>query len=458
MAFKILLVTLVSVMAAMSVSELVLYESDRADAFRQLENRAEVAAARLAYNLTDPVAKSDRALIRTTISHEMKSREVLAILLEDPSGRRIAGSVLHDACSIALLDPAAVDEKLLASARVISRRPIVRDGKILGTAEVHFSDVALRETMGKRAIEGINHTVLLSIVFSTVLFLSLRRIVIRPLRTLETSVGRVARGDFDVAIPVGSADEMGRLGDSFNRMVARLRHLYEAVRESEERVRQHAAWQQRTLEEERARIAREIHDDLSQQLTALRLDLHWVGKRLLPGQEPVADKIRALIETVDETHDVVERIIRELRPQILDDLGLVPAVEWLAREFDERYGIPVDFASRPETVSPTPEQATALFRIAQEALTNVARHADAGRVRIRIREKLGVLSLAICDDGKGYDPARRSREGSHGLIGIGERVRLVGGRLRIRSRPGAGTELTVLVPTSAARPPEGASA
>jgi signal transduction histidine kinase len=443
---KILLVTLVSVMAAMSVAELFLYRSDRVEAVHQLEDRAQVAAVRLAHTLADPVAAGDATRIKQAISHEMKSREVLAIVVENPAGRPVAGTALHDACSTALLDPCAVDERLLRGARVKASSPIIREGAVFGSVSVHFSDVQLREAMNHRAIEGIQHTFLLTLVFSAVLWLSLDRIVVRPLKTLEASVARVARGDFEVAIPAASGDEMGRVGASFNRMVADLRRLYTEARANEARFRKLSDWQREAIEGERKRIAREIHDDLGGRLTALRLDLHWVGKRLLPEQAELADKVRALTASVDRTHDAVEHVIRQLRPQVLDDLGLVAAVEWLALEFEKRSGVPVEFSSAPETVSPSPDRATALFRIAQEALTNVARHADAALVRIRIREIRGVLAMSIRDDGKGFDPAKRAGETSHGLMGIAERARIAGGRLKVRSAPGEGTELTVLVP------------
>jgi signal transduction histidine kinase len=294
--------------------------------------------------------------------------------------------------------------------------------------------------------EGVRHTLVLSVVFAAVLFLCIRTIVILPLKTLEASVGGVAGGDFGVSIPVESRDELGRLGESFNGMVSRLQRLYAEVRDSEERLRRLSGWQREAVEAERKRIAREIHDDLSGQLTALRFDLHWIERRLPPGQADVAGKVRSMIAGVDRTHEVVEHIIRELRPQILDDLGLVPAVEWLAREFEERSGIPVDVVSGPEPVSPRSEQATALFRIAQEALTNIARHAEAGAVRIRLRERFSTLALVVRDDGRGFDPAAATRELSHGLVGIGERVRLAEGRLKIRSAPGRGTEISVLLP------------
>ncbi|HEY5995614.1 MAG TPA: sensor histidine kinase [Candidatus Deferrimicrobiaceae bacterium] len=443
---RILLATVASVMAVMSATELPAYLSERALEAGELASRAQLAATRLAFNLADPVGRADSADIRTTISHEMRSREVLAILVADPDGRRVGCIGPRDACPAPAAGAPAIDENHIGAGWTKSSQPIARGGRTLGTVTVYLSDIVFLERMRRRSLDAVVHTVLLSIVFSAVLFLTLRRVVIHPLEALEKSVDIVSRGNFHISIPIESEDEVGRLGASFNRMVSQVDRLYGTVRKSEEQLLRHTEWQQRTLEDERTRIAREIHDELSQQLTAMRFDLHWVGRRLLPGQDEVAGKIRSLIGTVDDTHEVVERIIRELRPQILDDLGLVPAIEWLARDFEERTGIPVDFAAFPEEISPPPDQATALFRIAQEALTNVARHAGAGEVRIRIRGREGALALSIRDDGRGFDPGRVAREGSHGLIGLRERVRLAGGLVKIRSRPGAGTRLTVLVP------------
>jgi signal transduction histidine kinase len=450
---KILLVTLAAVMTVMSLAELVVYLSERAGQLREMEARVRATSARLAYNLADPLSRMNDPDIQKTISLEMRNREILGILLDGADGRRISARVHPDACPVPLASP-PVEETLDASSRMKREQPIVRAGRLLGTVRVYFSDLAMREAMRQRAVESVVHTVLLSIVFSAVLFLCLRRIILRPLETLEASVALVSRGDLGVSIPVSSHDEVGRLGDSFNRMVARLQAKMAALRETEARLRKFSERQQRVIEGERARIAREIHDDLSQQLTALRLDLHWIGRRLLPEQAEVAARVQAMIAGVDQTHDVVEHVIRELRPQILDDLGLVPAIEWLAREFETRTGIPADVACGPGKVSPTPEQATALFRISQEALTNVARHADAGLVRIRIRERFSVLKLEIRDDGRGFDPKGGAGDGSHGLMGIAERVRIIGGRLRVRSAPGAGTSVTVLAPER----PEGEAA
>ncbi len=426
-----MLATLAAVMTVMSLSELGIFYAERAERGREIETRARIAATRLAYNLADPLSRMNGPAIRETISNEMTNHEVLAILLDGEDGKRVASA----------------NETVLASARLKTDYPVVRDDRRIGTVHLYFSDIELRKEMRRRAIEAVNHTILLSVVFSCVLFLCLRRIIIRPLKTLEASVFQVSRGDFTGSVPVSSGDEVGRLGDSFNRMVAQLQRLYADVREREERLRSLSGWQQEMIEEERKRIAREIHDDLSQQLTALRLDLHWIDRRLLPEQSEIAGRVKSMITDVDKTHDTVEHIIRELRPQILDDLGLVPAVEWLAREFGERSGVPVDLVCGPESIPVTPEQATALFRIAQEALTNVARHAGAGLVRIRIRNRFRHLRLEIGDDGKGFDPKGRAGNMSHGLMGIGERVRLGGGRLRIRSAPGSGTTVSVLLPT-----------
>lgn len=202
----------------------------------------------------------------------------------------------------------------------------------------------------------------------------------------------------------------------------------------------------RAREEERAAIAREIHDELGHALTALKLDLAWMTKRLPANQPELAERMTALVGLTDHTIAAARRLTTELRPGILDDFGLPAAIEWLGEQFSRRCGIPVAFvheADLPEAPAPI---ATAAFRIVQEALTNVARHADAKRVDVSLRLRLADLELAIHDDGQGFSPGARRRSGSFGLIGMNERAMAVGGSLTLRSHPGRGTTIRVRLP------------
>jgi signal transduction histidine kinase len=196
-------------------------------------------------------------------------------------------------------------------------------------------------------------------------------------------------------------------------------------------------------EEERSRIARELHDDLGQSLTALKMDV--IGLLEKTGQKsPVADRI---LRTLDATVTSIQRISSELRPSILDDLGLVAAIESEAGLFEERTGIECEL-SMPQDARLEPHCATAIYRIVQEALTNVARHSNASRVEIRLRQRTEELLLEIRDDGRGMTDDELRDSHSLGLLGIRERADLVGGTVHFEGVAGRGTIVSVRIPVS----------
>ena len=166
---------------------------------------------------------------------------------------------------------------------------------------------------------------------------------------------------------------------------------------------------------------------LGQALTALKIDVQWIEKRIPTPTSPVQEKIRAIVGLVDRTIQLVQRISSQLRPAMLDDLGLTAATEWLAGDFSRRSGIPcsVDVAAVESRIGGN--SATALFRIIQEALTNVARHARASRVSVELWESEGTLVIRVLDDGRGITEQQSSAPSSFGLIGIRERVEGLGG-------------------------------
>lgn len=202
-------------------------------------------------------------------------------------------------------------------------------------------------------------------------------------------------------------------------------------------------------EEERAQIARQIHDELGQMLTALALDVGWLSRRLANGDETLNRKLEAMGAQVGATIKTVQRISAELRPGLLDHLGLVAALDWLVREFEQRTGMPCTFSHDDEALLNRlvgGDLATTLFRIAQEALTNVARHAQAAAVSVRLLVQGGELRLEIADDGVGFDPAQLDDPASFGLIGMRERLYPWQGRLTIESAPGSGATVSAAVP------------
>lgn len=247
---------------------------------------------------------------------------------------------------------------------------------------------------------------------------------------------------FEVRLPDGTT-----LGIGMD--VSERKRMEQEVRYSQEQLRAFAGYLQSVREEERARIARELHDDLGQTLTGLRLDLSWLKGRLARGKSAaraLVERTKAMIALVDEAVETVRRTATELRPGILDDLGLAAAVEWQAADFQRRTNIPCEVESSPRLPDPDRNVSTAVFRVVQEALTNAARHARATRVRIALRWSDGLLLVEVRDDGRGITEAQRSGPRSLGLLGMRERARLLGGEVTITGTPGRGTTVSACLP------------
>jgi two-component system sensor histidine kinase UhpB len=221
-----------------------------------------------------------------------------------------------------------------------------------------------------------------------------------------------------------------------------LRRSHEALRSLSQHI-------QSVREEESKRIASEIHDELGQQLTALKIDLSWLSSRV-PSPEKngtqILDKIHQMDRLVDYTIQTVQKISAELRPVLLDDLGLAPAIEWLAQDFENRTKIKCRVNISIDEIDLNLECSTAIFRISQEALTNVARHAKATCVDISLKERNGGLILNIADNGKGINHDEINAPSSLGLMGMRERVRPFGGEVSIGGSRRGGTTVTVVVP------------
>jgi PAS domain S-box-containing protein len=223
----------------------------------------------------------------------------------------------------------------------------------------------------------------------------------------------------------------------------------EELERSRSELRALAARLQSTREEERTRIAREIHDELGQALTALKLDLAWLGNKRAPKSSSEFRVInQSLTSRIDETIQTVRRIATELRPSVLDQLGLRAAVEWLVQETGKRTGITITFDADEFPRLPD-DAASHAFRIIQEALTNAIRHARATRVDVTVRRGPAALTLAVRDNGIGFTPDALSGLASLGLVGMRERALACGGTLIIRGEPDRGTEITAAIPVPA---------
>ena len=289
----------------------------------------------------------------------------------------------------------------------------------------------LRGAMGGSAI--------ILIVFGIAAWLS--RALQRPIRALGKAAESLARGGFG-KVEAGPAPlEIVRLADSFNEMVERRAAAERKLKALSDRLLL-------VQEEERSRIARELHDDLGQLLTALKMDVLGLveGAGAQPGRETIRERV---VRTLDATVTVVQRISSELRPSVLDDLGLVAAIESEAQLFEERTGIECELSLQAQTEIDT-ARATAIYRIVQEALTNVARHSNATRVELRLRHRPDELLLEVRDDGRGITAGELGDPLSFGLIGIRERAGLIGATARFEGVAGRGTIVSVLIPLSPA--------
>ncbi len=263
------------------------------------------------------------------------------------------------------------------------------------------------------------------------------------LETFEPKLGKVVEIR---AIP--QIDSRGRITGVLHivRDITRWKRSEEMLKASSDQLRSLTDHLQSVREEERKHVAREIHDELGQALTALKMDLFWLGKRLPEGHRAVHEKTRSMLNLVEETARVVQRISSELRPGLLDDLGLQAALEWQAQEFEERTGIPCELTLYSGNGNLDQERATTVFRIFQETLTNVMRHAEATRVRVTLQKQDGHVVMKVQDNGKGIRERQITHPTSLGLIGIRERIRHWGGTVTIRGRNNEGTTVTVGIP------------
>jgi PAS domain S-box-containing protein len=222
------------------------------------------------------------------------------------------------------------------------------------------------------------------------------------------------------------------------------------LHESYEQIRHLALHLQSIREDERTGIARELHDELGQALTALKIDLLWASGKLPTGSAVLLERIAAMVTLVDRMVETVQHVSSTLRPGILDDFGLLEAIRWQGVEFQQRMGIPCRTVIELEQLELDTNQGTSLFRILQEALTNVARHAHAGGVDVRLSASAGQLILEITDDGWGISTAQVDDAASLGVVGMRERALLLNGQLTVTGGTDGGTTVRIAMPYPAA--------
>jgi signal transduction histidine kinase len=224
------------------------------------------------------------------------------------------------------------------------------------------------------------------------------------------------------------------------------RETWQKLLQTNRQLRELSGHLQNIREEERTRIAREIHDQLGQQLTVMKMDISWLNKKTAGESDEVTQKLDGLNHLLDGTVKLVRKISAELRPALLDDMGLIIAVQWHLKEFREHSGIRVVLNCSIEEPGLPDIAKTGLFRIVQESLTNVARHAGAKQVAITFHNEKEHLVLTIKDDGAGFNQQEIKAKKTLGLLGMKERTYMIGGTYTINGTPGEGTTVTVKVP------------
>lgn len=256
---------------------------------------------------------------------------------------------------------------------------------------------------------------------------------VRPWRDAEGSVGGIVIFSEDVTERKAADAALLR-----NERLALQRQQLKALAERLQQVR----------EEERKRVARDLHDQIGQILTAIKMDMAWVVRHLPGSKDELHERLAGSIKMVNEGVRSVRSICSGLRPGVLDDLGLAAAIEWQANEFASRTGIPCKVTVPADELKLNGDRATALFRIFQECLTNVARHAEAREVKTSLKEQDGIVLLVVEDSGKGFRQSEVA--GSLGILGMKERAQVCGGDVQVSSAPGKGTTVTVRVPVQTA--------
>lgn len=281
-------------------------------------------------------------------------------------------------------------------------------------------------------------------------------------QTSPVNIGRKKTGEIEVVYLKKRPDiyegpflkEERHLLNSIAQLISQFierRKAESELTESREQLKNFAAHLQTIREEERIVISRELHDNLGQSLTALRIDLFRMIKKLqecspFAGASETLQHTQQMISLVDSVIQSVRTIARELRPQILDDLGLLAAIEWQIDEFEKRSGVKCRFVTSLKAIKVEKFHSIGIFRIIQESLTNVLRHSGANEVVIRITEKDGMTKVEISDNGCGIKESEINDPKSLGLLGMKERALLFGGEFSIKGLKGKGTKITLMIP------------
>src|SRR5688572_654633 len=415
------------------------------EAIALVAHKAETLAQLTAFTIHPSIYFQDRAALEEALSGTRQDKDVSYVIVDDAAGNRLSSFHPEQATTAALTRRVSGGGVSRGGAQYEVMTPI-RDGQQeIARLYIGMSLARLkREIMQTRVAIGVLTAVILAAGLIAVLLIS--ALMTRPLRQLATAAQRIASGDLGQRVPAGRGDEIGQLADAFNDMAAKIAERDASLRHSHDQLRLLSRRLLSVQEEERVRIAREVHDELGQALTAMKIDLQHLGSE----HAPLAEPLTAIGRTIDQIVDLVRRIATDLRPTILDDLGVTAALEQQLRRLRETTGIKTTLTVAEEPQLDMLTGAT-LYRIAQEGLANVVRHAQASVVEVSLAIHDGAAVLEITDNGRGMAQDQIADARSLGLIGMRERAELLGGTVIIDSRPGEGTTLRVTLPMEQGR-------
>ncbi|MFI5250843.1 MAG: histidine kinase [Bacteroidota bacterium] len=343
--------------------------------------------------------------------------------------------------------------------------PVLSSYTLLKIPDVHWvilAEIDVSEAFGSVFIlrERLILLGLIILLIAALVVEVISRTISSPILSLAKATEKFGKGDLTFRAKVESDDEIGLLARTFNRMtesimqntvhlqreIVERKRAEDEVKLSRERLRNLSGHLQTVREEERKGIAREIHDELGQSLTTLKLNLALLKERFGPDDQESLRKVSSMVELIDATIKSVKRMITALRPRLLDDLGLPAAIEWQVGEFQDRTGISCTLLIHPEHIDLDSDRSTAIFRILQETLTNILRHADAKKVSVNLIDRGETLELSVSDDGRGITDEQLNDPRSFGLIGIRERAYYWGGTVDIQGVQNQGTSIKVRLP------------
>ena len=410
------------------------------EAIALIAHKAETLAQLTAFTIHPAVYFQDRAALEEALSGTKQDKDVAYVVVRDSSGNALASFHPERANAMALARQAQGGGVSPDGALYEVMAPIRERERELARLYIGISLARLNRQITTTRL-GIGAIGALIIALSFVAVVLVSNLLTRPLRQVAAAAQQIAAGDLDHRLPVTGGDEIGQLADSFNEMASRVAERDASLRQSHEQLRVLSKRLMSVQEQERIRIAREVHDELGQALTALKIDLQQLGVR----HPAVEDSLKPLSRTIDGIIDLVRRIATDLRPSVLDDLGIAAALEQQLRRVREATGIKTTLTISEEPSLDMLTGAT-LYRIAQEGLSNVVRHAGATEVEISLEIGDGTAELAIRDNGRGIDAGKIGASESLGLIGIRERAELLGGSVNIEGRDGVGTTLIARLP------------